>query len=114
MTSSSQRSQGGQPIQEVALGLGEPEGPQGARQEGGSSGKGADGGPAVVGMGQRPGSDGGCRPVAGVPAATGCSRQRPAVDLRLPLLVPLKQGPEGPGICTPHPQGPRRGESRGW
>lgn len=101
MASFSQRSQGGQPIQEVALGLGEPEGPQGTHQEGGGSGKGADGGPAVVGMGQRPGSDGGCRPVAGVPAVTGCSRRHPAMDLTLPLLVPPRRGPEGPVMCTP-------------
>lgn len=44
MTSSSQRSQGGQPTQEVALGLGEPEGPRGAHREGDGSGKGALGG----------------------------------------------------------------------
>lgn len=54
MMSSSQRSQEVSLIQEVALGLGEPEGPQEPIEKGTAPGKGADGGLAVVGMGRRP------------------------------------------------------------
>lgn len=98
MTSSSERSQGGQPIQEVALGLGEPEGPQGAHREGDSSGKGW----------QWWGWDGGRVPTAAVALLQGPSSHRvhsaaSPVDLRLPLLVPLRRGPEGPRMCTPSP-----------
>lgn len=92
MMSSSQRSQGGQPIQEVALGLGEPEGPQGAHREGDGSGKGADGGLAVVGMGRRPDSDNGCGPVAGSQQSQG-ARGGIAHGLEAPTLSAAQTRP---------------------